>query len=94
MSGRVCDDITTGGRASFTIGCGIQMECHLLSNERVEVHVMKTVPTTTEGLGRMSWGTRGTRAHRNACHGTAKTWKENRIYETIANCMNSGVTFL
>lgn len=72
MSWRVCDDVTAGSRASFTIGCGIQMECHLLSDEGVEVHVMKTIPTTTEGLGRVGWGAGRTGAHRNACHGTAE----------------------
>lgn len=48
------------------------MKCHFLSNERVEIHVMKTIPTTTEGLGGVSWGTRGARTHRNASHGAAE----------------------
>lgn len=99
MSGWVCDNITTGGRASFTIGRGIQMKCHLLSNEGVEVNVVKTVPTTTEGLCRVSWGTRRARTHRNACHGTTKTCKgkervKKKEYETTANRMKPRVTFL
>lgn len=49
------------------------MECHLLSYEGVEVHIMKPVPTTTERLCRVSWGTRRTRTHRDAGHGTTKT---------------------
>lgn len=78
MSGWVCDNITTWGRTSFTIACGIQMECHLLSNEGVEVHIMKTIPTTTEGLCRVSWGARRSRTHRYACHGTTKTWGKKK----------------
>lgn len=78
MSRRVCDDVTTGGRASFTIGCGIQVKCHLLRDEGVEVHIVKTIPASTEGLGRVSRGTRRTRTHRNACHGTTKAWGEKR----------------
>lgn len=77
MSGRVCDHITTGGRTSFTVACGIQMECHLFSNEGVEVHIVKAIPTTSEGLCRVGWGTGGTRAYGNASHGTAKTWNTN-----------------
>lgn len=51
------------------------MECHLLSYEGVEVHIMKPVPTTTERLCGVSWGTRRTRTHRDAGHGTTKAWK-------------------
>lgn len=82
MSRRVCNNITTGGGATFTSGGGIHVAGHFLSNEGVEVHVMKTVPTTTEGLSRVSWGTRRTRTHRNTCHGTAKTWKGKRTIQS------------
>lgn len=94
MSRWVCDDITTGGRASFTIGCGIQMERHLLSNEGVEVHVMETIPTATEGLGGVSWGTGRTRTHRNACHGTAKTWREKKNVNSQQTIWTLDIEFL
>lgn len=76
MSWRVCDYITTGGGASFTISRGIQMERHLLSDEGVQVHIMKAISTATEGLGGVSRRTGRTRADRNARHGTAETWEE------------------
>jgi len=90
----VCDDVTTGGRASLAIGRGFQMKCHLLGDEGVEVHVVKTVPTPTEGLGRVGWGTGRTGTHRNARHRTAEAWKEEKVkklnkYEATANCKKS-----
>lgn len=85
MSRWVCNDITTGGRASFTIGCGIQVASHLLCDEGIEIHIMKTVPATTEGLGRVSRGTRRARTYRNACHGATKAWREKQ-------CMKLGHT--
>lgn len=47
MSRRVCNNITTGGGATFTSGCGIHVAGHFLGYEGVEVHVVKTVPTAT-----------------------------------------------
>lgn len=47
MGGWVCDDVTAGGGASFTIGRGIQMAGHLLGDEGVEVHVVQTIPAAT-----------------------------------------------
>lgn len=72
MSGGVRDYITTGGGATLAIGCGIQMECHLLGDKSVKVHVMKTVPATTQGLSWVSGGAGGTRANRDAGHGTTE----------------------
>lgn len=73
MSRRVCNNIATGGGATFTSGRGIHVTGHFLSDEGVEVHVMKAVPTATVGLSGVCWGTRRTRTHRNARHGATKT---------------------
>lgn len=70
------------------------MECHLLSYEGVEVHIMKPVPTTTERLCGVSWGTRRTRTHRDAGHGTTKAWKgmgEKRKKRNKTTYMNSSL---
>lgn len=83
MSRGVCDDVTTGGGAAFAIGSGIQMERHLLCDKSVKVHVMQAVPAPAQGLGGVSGGTRGPRAHRDTGHSTAETMQRDSLPERL-----------